>query len=140
MLNEEKIRLMTGIAMFEKKMMKESIPANRYFKSDYVGSHLIRSFLAYTLTVCLCLALWVLYRFDDLLNAMAIDDLLSLGTHLILYYIVGLIAYLTVTWKIYSKRYDEAAGRLKIYQAKLRRLDKKYDLQASRENGEDTNK
>ena len=47
MLNEEKIRLMTGIAMFEKKMMKESIPANRYFKSDYVGSHLIRSFIAY---------------------------------------------------------------------------------------------
>lgn len=46
MLNEEKIRLMTGIAMFEKKMMKESIPANRYFKSDYVGSHLIRSFIA----------------------------------------------------------------------------------------------
>ena len=42
MLNEEKIRLMTGIAMFEKKMMKESIPANRYFKSDYVGSHLYR--------------------------------------------------------------------------------------------------
>lgn len=42
MLNEEKIRLMTGISMFEKKMMKESIPANRYFKSDYVGSHLIR--------------------------------------------------------------------------------------------------
>ena len=51
MLNEEKIRLMTGIAMFEKKMMKESIPANRYFKSDYVGSHLIRSFIAYSLTV-----------------------------------------------------------------------------------------
>ena len=25
MLNEEKIRLMTGIAMFEKKMMKESM-------------------------------------------------------------------------------------------------------------------
>ena len=58
MLNEEKIRLMTGIAMFEKKMMKESIPANRYFKSDYVGSHLIRSFIAYSLTVCLCLMLW----------------------------------------------------------------------------------
>ena len=119
MLNEEKIRLMTGIAMFEKKMMKESIPANRYFKSDYVGSHLIRSFIAYSLTVCLCLVLWVLYRFDDLLNAMAVDDLISLG--------VRLLAYLVVTWKIYSRRYDEAAGRLKIYQAKLRRLDKKYD-------------
>ena len=112
MLNEEKIRLMTGIAMFEKKMMKESIPANRYFKSDYV---------------CLCLVLWVLYRFDDLLNAMAVDDLISLGVRLVFYYAAGLLAYLVVTWKIYSRRYDEAAGRLKIYQAKLRRLDKKYD-------------
>lgn len=119
MLNEEKIRLMTGIAMFEKKMMKESIPANRYFKSDYVGSHLIRSFIAYSLTVCLCLVLWVLYRFDDLLNAMAVDDLISLGVRLVFYYAAGLLAYLVVTWKIYSRRYDEAAGRLKIYQAKL---------------------
>ena len=111
MLNEEKIRLMTGIAMFEKKMMKESIPANRYFKSDYVGSHLIRSFIAYSLTVCLCLVLWVLYRFDDLLNVMAVDDLISLGVRLVFYYAAGLLAYLVVTWKIYSRRYDEASIR-----------------------------
>ena len=123
MLNEEKIRLMTGIAMFEKKMMKESIPANRYFKSDYVGSHLIRSFIAYSLTVCLCLILWVLYRFDDLIN-----------------YVAGLLAYLVVTWKIYSRRYDEAVGKLKIYQAKLRRLDKKYNQQGVKENGEEKSK
>ena len=95
MLNEEKIRLMTGISMFEKKMMKESIPANRYFKSDYVGSHLIRSFIAYSLTVCLCLLLWVLYRFDDLINAMAVDDLISLGVRLVFYYAAGLIAKLS---------------------------------------------
>lgn len=140
MLNEEKIRLMTGIAMFEKKMMKESIPANRYFKSDYVGSHLIRSFIAYSLTVCLCLVLWVLYRFDDLLNAMAVDDLISLGVRFVFYYAAGLLAYLVVTWKIYSRRYDEAVGRLKIYQAKLRRLDKKYDQQPAKENGEEKSK
>ena len=131
MLNEEKIRLMTGISMFEKKMMKESIPANRYFKSDYVGSHLIRSFIAYSLTVCLCLLLWVLYRFDDLI---------SLGVRLVFYYAAGLLAYLVVTWKVYSRRYDEAAGRLKIYQAKLRRLEKKYDQQPAKENGEEKSK
>ena len=131
MLNEEKIRLMTGISMFEKKMMKESIPANRYFKSDYVGSHLIRSFIAYSLTVCLCLMLWVLYRFDDLI---------SLGGRLVFYYAAGLLAYLVVNWKVYSRRYDEAAGRLKIYQAKLRRLEKKYDQQPAKENGEEKSK
>ena len=50
MLNEEKIRLMTGIAMFEKEANKEIFPVTRYFKSDYISSRLIRSFLAYSFT------------------------------------------------------------------------------------------
>ena len=45
-----------------------------------------------------------------------------------------------MTWKIYSRRYDEAAGKLKIYQAKLRRLDKKYNQQGVKENGEEKSK
>ena len=56
------------------------------------------------------------------------------------YYAAGLLAYLVVTWKVYSRRYDEAAGRLKIYQAKLRRLEKKYDQQPAKENGEEKSK
>ena len=90
--------------------------------------------------MCLCLVLWVLYRFDDLLNVMAVDDLISLGVRLVFYYAAGLLAYLVVTWKIYSRRYDEAAGRLKIYQAKLRRLEKKNDQQPAKENGEEKSK
>ena len=45
MLNEEKIRIMTGIAMFEKKAGRDILPASRYFKSDYVGGRMIRSFI-----------------------------------------------------------------------------------------------
>ena len=78
--------------------------------------------------------------FDDLINAMAVDDLLSLGARLVFYYVAGLLAYLVVTWKIYSRRYDEAVGKLKIYQAKLRRLDKKYNQQGVKENGEEKSK
>lgn len=44
MLNEEKIRLMTEIAMFEKKKGKQVFPYHKYFKSDYIGSRIMRSF------------------------------------------------------------------------------------------------
>ena len=37
MLNEEKIRLMTDIAMFEKKNEKDMIQVGRYFRSDYIS-------------------------------------------------------------------------------------------------------
>ena len=55
MLNEEKIRIMTGIAMFEKKAGRDILPASRYFKSDYVGGRMIRSFIFYTFSSMLCL-------------------------------------------------------------------------------------
>ena len=44
MLNEEKIRLMTNMAMFEKKNGKAMNSGKNYFKSDYISRNMIRGF------------------------------------------------------------------------------------------------
>ncbi len=137
MLNEEKIRLMTGIAMFEKKAEKESFPVNRYFKSDYVGSHMIRSFISYTITCILCFILWLLYQFEDILNTMDIEVLISWGRTIGIYYVAGLVIYLLITHRVYSRRYDAALKNMKIYQAKLRRLERRYEAQAASKESEE---
>jgi len=126
MLNEEKIRLMTGIAMFEKKANKEIFPVTRYFKSDYIGSRLIRSFLMYTFTCLIGVGMWILYQIEEILNTMDISVLLASAKHIGVLYAVGLVIYLCITWAVYSKRYDTASKSMKVYQAKLRRLEKKY--------------
>ena len=41
MLNEEKVRYMTELAIFEKNEGKKIFPINRYFKKDYVDVPLI---------------------------------------------------------------------------------------------------
>lgn len=137
MLNEEKIRLMTGIAIFEKKAEKESFPVNRYFKSDYVGSHMIRSFISYTITCILCFTLWLLYQFEDILNTMDIEVLISWGRTIGIYYAAGLVIYLLITHRVYSRRYDAALKNMKIYQAKLRRLERRYEVQAASKESEE---
>ena len=76
MLNEEKIKLMTGIAMFEKKEGKKIFPLNRYFKSDYISSHLLGAFFGYTLCSGLIAVLWGLYHLEQLLNSLQVDILL----------------------------------------------------------------
>ena len=48
MLNEDKIKLMTSIAMFEKREGKHIAPANRFFRSDYISGRIMRSFFVYT--------------------------------------------------------------------------------------------
>ena len=126
MLNEDKIRLMTGIAMYEKKAEKDVFPVTRFFKSDYIESHMIRSFITYTLTCLMFVGMWILYHIEDIFNTMDISILLSSAKYIGLIYLIGLVLYMLVTLLVYSKRYNMASKSLKVYQAKLRRLEKKY--------------
>lgn len=137
MLNEEKIRLMTGIAMYEKKAEKDIFPVTRYFKSDYVGSHMIRSLITYTFTCLMFVALWLLYQIEDIFNTMDISILISSAKYIGIVYVVGLVFYMLVTMIVYSRRYNMALKSLKVYQAKLRRLEKKYSSRSGQNGSEE---
>ena len=47
MLNEDKIKLMTELALFEKKHASQMKTVNQYFKSDYISRNLLRGFISY---------------------------------------------------------------------------------------------
>jgi hypothetical protein len=129
MLNEDKMRLMTGIAMFEKREEKYISPANRYFRGDYISMHLLRSFFAFTVCFVLCVGIWVLYNIDNLLNVMELDDVvwdMKAGGIL---YLAGLIFYLIVTWIVYNRRYEVAKRGMNVYLTKLKRLSRRYEYQ-----------
>ncbi len=136
MLNEEKIRLMTGIAMYEKKAQKDIFPVTRYFKSDYVGSHMIRSAITYTLTALMFVAIWVLYQIEEIFDTMDLTILLGPAKYIGIAYLAGLAVYLMITYIVYAKRYNMAGRSLKIYQAKLRRLDKNYGTKSGQNGNE----
>lgn len=129
MLNEDKIKLMTGIAMFEKREGKKIFPASRYFCGDYISSRMFRSFFYYTVSFLLCALLWMLYNIEDLLNALRVDRMISLGRYAVLIYLAGLAVYLVITWLVYRKRYEYAKRGMKVYVAKLKRLEKRYEFQ-----------
>lgn len=130
MLNEDKIKLMTGIAMFEKREGKAIFPANRYFQSDYISSRVLRSFFSYTLCYILCVLIWVLYNVDMLLNASNLDEVIGAAKTASLFYVIGLIVYLIITVYVYRKRYEYARRGMKVYVAKLKRLEKRYEFQS----------
>ena len=127
MLSEEKIKIMTNLAMFEKHEGKKIFPVNRYFKSDYIGSKLFRSFFSYTLSFIICLVLWVLYYMERWLNTVELKSLSSAGIRVGVIYIAGLVIYMGISVCVYMKRYEYASRGTKIYLAKLKRLDKRYE-------------
>lgn len=130
MLNEDKIKLMTGIAMFEKREGKAIFPACRYFRSDYISSRMLRSFFSYTFCYILCVMVWVLYSIERLLNAVNLDEVIGMAKTAALFYGAGLIVYLIVTFFVYRRRYEYARRGMKVYVAKLKRLEKRYEFQS----------
>lgn len=129
MLNEDKIKQMTEIATFEKKEGKWIFPLQKYFKEDYVSRHVFSAFFGYSLCYVLCVMIWALYHIDSLLNASAIEDMVSLAWKVGILYFAGLVVYLGITAAVYKKRYEYGARGMKLYLSKLRRLDRRYDIQ-----------
>lgn len=127
MLSEEKIKIMTNLAMFEKHEGKRIFPISRYFKSDYVSSKLFRSFFSYTFSFLSCLLLWGLYYMERWLNTMDLEVLKATGIRIGFLYSIGLVIYLVISICIYMRRYEYASRGMKVYMAKLKRLDKRYE-------------
>lgn len=127
MLNEEKVGAMTELAIFEKHEGRKIFPINRYFKRDYVGGQMFCSFFGYTFCYLLVLLMWVLYKLEELINDMPLEEMLEWAVKWGKSYIVGLVAYLLITWIVYARRYDTAARAQLMYVSKLKHLLKRYE-------------
>lgn len=130
MLNEDKIKLMNEIAMFEKRGRKDIFPVNRYFCGDYISGRMLRSFFSYTVCYILFALVWGLYNMERLLNALNLDEMIVLGKEAVCFYVIGLLVYLLITFLVYRKRYEYAKRGMKVYLAKLKRLEKRYEFQS----------
>lgn len=127
MLNEEKIRLMTDIAIFEKHNEHRMTGITRYFKSDYISRNMMRGFLSFSLCCVLILITWGLLNVDLFLSTLGLDALVSIAEKSVYFYLIGLVAYMALIYVVYSERYDQEARKNRIYTAKLKHLDKRYE-------------
>ena len=125
MLNEEKIRQMTELALLKKRKGEQMFEIDNYFKEDYVGKQMLKSFFVYTFCFVLIIVLAVLYNLEDLVISVN-----TVGLYSVLYiviYILGLIAFEMITYRFFSKKYDEAQRSLKMYNDRLNYFEKKFD-------------
>lgn len=82
-------------------------------------------------TVCwpLGTGLVVLYKAEELLESLDFSKIQDNLSSYVTAYGVGLAVYLLITCVVYWRRYEYAKRGMKVYTAKLRRLEKRYELQ-----------
>ena len=126
MLNEEKIKIMNKLAMYEQGEGKKYLPVSRYYRSDYIGLALIKNFFLVTIGYCLVLAGIAAYFGEYLVDNIHKMDLVAVGRNAVIGYVIVLVVFSVATYIQYSVRYHKAKKSVKEYYQELTQLNKIY--------------
>lgn len=126
MLNEEKIKIMNKLAMYEQGEGKKYLPVSRYYRSDYIGLALIKNFFLVTIGYCLVLAGVAAYFGEYLIDNIHKMDLVSLGIEAVAGYVAVLVIFSVLTYIQYTIKYRKAKKSVRNYYEELTQLNKIY--------------
>lgn len=122
MLNEEKIRLMTKLALYEQKEGKKDLPLSKYYRTDYLALKMINSTIVMSLGYIILLATIVLIRVEELLSDLVNMDLAAIGRNVLIIYVILFVINMAVTYFISSYRFKKSRGNLNRYNGDLKDL------------------
>lgn len=125
MINEEKVKLMTKIQLFEDSE-KEAIHASHFYQGDYLILHMIQSFLAYTVMFVIVMGITILYNLEMILTNYSLDMLIETGKELAISYAVLLVPTMILSCVIYWFRYRRYRRKIRSHVSRLRQLEGFY--------------
>lgn len=126
MLNEEKISLMTKLALYEQKEGKKEIPMSGYYKGDYVSLNVLNSAIIGTIIYIMVIGTIILINAEELVNKLTDLDLIAIGKELLTYYIVFILCYMVIAYIFYSIKFKSIRVKLNNYHADLKKLYSMY--------------
>ncbi|HIU78900.1 MAG TPA: hypothetical protein IAB09_05715 [Candidatus Avilachnospira avicola] len=126
MLDIDKVRLMTDLAVYEKKNSRTVFEINNYYRHDYIMGQLLGAFVRYLICMPLCFILYLIFQAGALFYNINVSGLTSVLTDLSRYFLAGLAIYMLIAFFIASARYKRSKRGMLLYATKLKRLGRKY--------------
>lgn len=126
MVNEKKVRLMTQLALDEKRFYKDELDESGYFRSDYIRSNTLKVLLGYSISYLLIMGLVAMYYVDYLFTNVVQMDMQSMVWLAGCIY-VGLLLIITLFCVLfYMTKYTNNRKRLCKYMMEIDKLQKFY--------------
>ena len=132
MVNEEKVKVMNRLAMYEHGEGRKYLPVSRFYRSDYIGLALIQNFFPVTIGYMLGLAGVAAYFSEYLMDNVNKINLVTVAIYIVVGYLIILIAYSILTYIQYSVKYSRAKKSVREYYQDLTRLEKIYGREDKR--------
>lgn len=126
MLNENKIKMMTKMAIYEKNEGKSMLKTAKYFKGDYIAFGILKTVIATTFAGIILLTMYFLCNAEGLIQQINNLDYVGLAKKISLYYVLMLIVFCVISGIVYYYRYEHIRKGLKRYFSRLNKLERFY--------------
>ena len=125
MTDQNKIILMTKLALYEKKYIKEDRRRNSYYIEDYIYLNNFKSRLSVSIVFVIFIILGGLKRLTgDFIFPTSLEQFLKVYINpYVLPWIVLLIVYSFITTYIYARRYNKSQKRYSEYRELMKQLN-----------------
>ena len=133
MLDEEKIRLMTKITIYEKNEEPGDLSMSRFFREDYVKFGCLKTLIVVTICYWLLVAAYIMVHLEQVLNDINTMDYFKVISILMSGYIGSMIVFYLYAFIVYNYKYAVAKPRLVRYNKCLRKLIKSYEADEVKE-------
>ena len=127
MLNKDRVRTMTRLAMYEEGQGVEDDRINGYFENDYIFSQVVASFISGTAAFLIIVLLYCAYHYDTLLLQVfenTLEDEITLAVTL---YAAFMVFFLAVTFFVYHFRFTAMKDRRRRYRHRLDHISGSYE-------------
>ena len=126
MVNMRKVRLMTKLAIYEKKEGKEDIRLGNFFRRDYVRLKNLHNIVIVTIGYLLILGMIGAYRMEYLIKEAVNLDYIGIGKLILGVYVIIITVYVMIALVGYGLYYDYSRKKLSKYFRMLRLLRSMY--------------
>lgn len=122
MLNEDKIRIMSRCAMYEKGQGKEDLAVNRYYQGDYVRLNTLKTLIGVTVGFVLCFGLYLVLRAEYYMENIVGMDLMAFARNVLMYYVIVLVIFAVISIVFFGWKYTDTQKRVRWYYQDLKAL------------------
>lgn len=128
MLDEIKIKLMTKVAIYEKKEADRDLRLSHYYKEDYIKFGCLKTMITSTVAYWLVLGVYIMLRYEKILEDLNDADYYKLMVKILLGWGLTLAVFFVYSFIVYAIKYQIARKGIVAYNKNLKKLLKLYDI------------
>ncbi len=134
MLNENKVKMMTKMAIYEKNEGKRMLKMSRYYKGDFVTLGVLKSIIASTFAFAVIVIFFALCNMEKIVSEVNTMDYTLIAKKVGIYYILFLIVFSIIGGIVNAYQYNKSRAGLKKYFSRLNKLERFYNNQNKKRN------